>query len=335
MPRSSSSTSSSRSKHSLLSRAASTTRAVFGSLGYAAFGTPAAAKAVATTVLTCVALGGIGYGIVKSIPALNAFAAARVTVDPSKVRIVFSNPPAWMPNVTLGTIAREAHAAMATSSPLESEALKEVHQALLASGWFAGVEQVRRTGDTEIAVTAEFRVPFAMVRSGSDDHLIDVEGRRLPLCYTGEAVRPKLPLVIGVALPKPAESGALWLGSDLRAALNIIDLVRDRVWFADGQIHSIDTSRFGTEGIVELVTDRNTRIVWGGDPRNRSLSEMPPDRKLASLDALYRASRRVDDASGRTLDLRFDVVTLAPKPQTSNSASESEPIDEAFAANDP
>lgn len=295
------------------------------------------ARGLLTGVVTVAAMGGIGFGIVKGLPHLNAYAETKALIDPAKVSIVFANAPAWMPATTLGALSRDAHDAMASASLLEVGALQRVHQRLLASGWFSRVEQVRRRSETEIAVSAEFRVPYAMVRAGDEDHLIDVDGRRLPLSYAGNDQRPRLPLILGIAMPKPAENGALWLGSDLRAAINLVDLLRNRIWFANGQIKAIDASRFQVEGIVELVTDRDTRIVWGGDPHDRGLSEMPPDRKLACLDALYGASKRVDDASGRTLDLRFDVVTLAPKPpSTSDAGSDADraPADETFAAND-
>jgi hypothetical protein len=292
----------------------------------------AGARTLGIGILACVALGGVAFGIARGLPHLNAYAEARAMIDPSKVQIVFSDPPKWMPMETLNALSAQAHSAMASASPLEAGALQRVHQSLLTSGWFARVEQVRRQTDTEIAVEGEFRVPFAMVRVGDEDHLIDVAGRRLPLSYVGAALRPHLPLIVGVSMPMPAEPGGLWLGSDLRAALNLAGLLRDRTWFVSGQIHAIDASRFGREGIVELITDRQTRIVWGGDPLDRSLSEMPADRKLACLDALYRASRRVDDASGRTLDLRFDVVTLAPKAPIT-SAQESDE-DSSFATND-
>ncbi|MBL9118621.1 MAG: hypothetical protein JNL80_01755 [Phycisphaerae bacterium] len=333
MARSPSPARSSRQKRSLLRAAMDVFSGVLSSLVPSASG----ARGLTMAILACGVVGGIGYGIHRGLPHLNAYAESRAMIDPAKVRIVFSNPPTWMPAATLNELAQASHQAMASASPLEVGALQRVHQQLITSGWFTRIEQVRRRSETEIAVTAEFRVPFALVRSGDEDHLIDASGRRLPVRYSGSDERPRLPLVLGVAMPKPAEPGDLWLGTDLRAAINLVDLLRDRVWFANGQVRAVDTTRFAAEGIVELVTDRDTRIVWGGDPADRSLSEMPADRKLACLDALYRASKRVDDASGRTLDIRFDVVTLAPREPSSSAADADRAGDQknqAYAAND-
>lgn len=279
-------------------------------------------KAIALTAVWCAAVGGVVYGASRGLPKLRAYAESKATIDPAAVRITFSHAPAWMPAETLQSLADASHQAMANASPLETEALQRVHQELLASGWFTRVEQVRRIATDEISVTAEFRTPYAMVRWNDEDHLIDQQGRRLPLSYTGDGARPRLPLILGVSMPKPAETGVIWLGSDLRAALNLTSLLRDRIWFANGQVKAIDTARYASEGIVELVTDRDTRIVWGGDPNDRSLGEMPADRKLAALDAMYQVSKRVDNGSGRTIDIRFDVVTLAPAPDSSSSAAE-------------
>lgn len=290
------------------------------------------ARRMAMTVVWCGAIGGIGYGAYRGYPTLRAYAESKVAIDPMSVRITFDHPPAWMPAETLQTLSDASHMAMANASPLESEALQRVHQEMLASGWFTRVEQVRRTAANEITVTAEFRTPFAMVRWNDEDHLIDSQGRRLPMVYTGTSERPRLPLILGVGMPKPAETGAIWLGADLRAALNLTMLLRDRVWFANGQVKAIDTARYASEGIVELVTDRDTRIVWGGDPNDRSLGEMPADRKLMALDAMYQMSKRVDNGSARTIDIRFDVVTLAPAPPSSSSAAETPEIPTSLTA---
>jgi hypothetical protein len=272
-------------------------------------------------------LGGLGYALVVNLPMLRAHAEAKGTADPTAIAIRFEDTPTWMPNTTLRQLAFASHQAMASASPLEVEALQRVHQELLASGWFTRIEQVRRTAANEILVSGAFRSPIAMVRWEGEDHLIDEQGRRLPLAYSGSGPRPRLPLILGVALPKPAESGAIWLGADLRAALNLTALLRERVWFANGQVEAIDTARFAYEGIVELVTDRGTRIVWGGDPNDRSLSEMPADRKLAALDAMYQVSKRVDNGGDRTIDIRFDVVTLAPQSPSSDASTDAESDD--------
>ncbi|MDZ4753713.1 MAG: hypothetical protein SGJ11_04365 [Phycisphaerae bacterium] len=277
--------------------------------------------------ITCAAAVAtlVGVGVFRGVPALRAMAEARAAIDPAQVRVTFTGVPPWMPAATIHTLGDGARAVLARDgrpvSPLDGAALKGVHQQLLATGWFERVEQVRRTAIDELTVTAEFRTPFAMVRWGDDDHLVDARGLRLPLVYSGDAERPALPLIVGVTMPKPAEPGTAWLGSDVRAALNLARVLRGRSWFVNGQVRSIDASRFASHRVLQLITDRGLRIVWGGDPDDRSLGEMPAERKLAGLDGLYRETSRIDDRSGGTVDLRFDLVTVAPATGPSSNAA--------------
>lgn len=267
-------------------------------------------RLLATTSLWLALGGGVAYGAWWGVPRLRAYAEERSHIDPSLVRVVFDRAPAWLPQECIDSLGQRARAALEGSPTLSASALDRVHVALADSGWLDHLEQVRRSAPDELVVVANFRPPFALVRSGEIDYVVDERGRRLPLQYEGSVRRPQLPLVLRVSMPKPAEEGGAWLGSDVRAALNLARLLRTRPWFTAGRVMAIDAGRFGTEGILELVTDEGTRIVWGSDPDARSLSEMPAERKLACLDALWRSSRRIDDGSGRTMDLRIDVVTV-------------------------
>lgn len=271
---------------------------------------------LALAALAAVGFAGVRYGV----PFLLDRAEARGSVDPATVRVVFERAPAWVPQAALDALGDEVRAALVGRATFDPDALGLAHAALTESGWFERVEQVqRRSGDT-VAVVGEFRVPFALVRSEGLDHVVDERSRRLPLAYEGTGERPALPLVVNPRFPKPSEPGGTWAGEDVRAAINLARIMRDRPWFAAGQIAAIDAGRFHRERILELVGPERdgiaSRIVWGCDPEERSLSEMPPNRKLECLDALWKARGSLADGSGRSLDLRFDAVTLAAtKPQ--------------------
>lgn len=271
--------------------------------------------------LALAAIGAGGFvGVRSGIPFLIERAEARGAVDAAGIRVVFERAPAWVPQAALDALGDEVRTTLQGAASFDPEGLGRAHAALAASGWFERVEQVqRRRGDT-VAVIGEFRVPFALVRSEGLDHVVDERYRRLPMAYEGAGDRPPLPLVINPRFPKPSEPGGTWAGEDLRAAIHLARIVRDRPWFAAGQIAAIDAGRFHRERILELVGPERdgvaARIVWGCDPEERSLSEMPPNRKLECLDALWKARRSLVDGSGRSLDLRFDAVTLAAtKPQ--------------------
>jgi hypothetical protein len=136
----------------------------------------------------------------------------------------------------------------------------------------------------------------------------------MPLAFMAGGPRPAgLPLVTGATMPPPKLPGAAWIGQDLHAALHLAVRIHRKPWFAAGQVTMIDASRFASEGLLEMVTDRGDRIVWGGDPEERNLGEMPTDEKMRCLDTLWHHYRRVDGGA-RGLDLRFDVVTR-PEPR--------------------
>lgn len=275
-----------------------------------------AVRAAGVTAMWLAAFVGVGYGAVVGVPKLRAWAATRSMIDPTHLQVAFEPTPSWMPPESLDALRVQVRDALQGTSALDAANLAFVHQRLATSGWFSRVEQVKRRSATEIVVSGEFLVPFALVRSGDEDHVVDARSRRLPLSYATTGRRPQLPLVTGVAMPRPAEMGAAWIGQDVRASLKLASLIRTHSWFGAGQVVAIDASRFNTDSILELVTDRGTRVVWGSDPDARALGEMPTDRKLACLDALYAGTQRIDDPTGRGVDLRFDVVTLGPTEST-------------------
>lgn len=260
-----------------------------------------------------VAVAGIAYGLQRGLPILLERAEQRQPLDASQLRVVFEAAPAWIPQSALDELGDQVRHSLAGRPSIATDALVGAHAALARSGWFERIEQVRRSGRGELLVTAEFRSPFALVRSRDLDHVVDSRGRRLPLAYAGDTERPPLPLVVNVRRPMPAEPGTAWSGEDVRAAINLARLIRDRPWFAAGAIEAIDARRFEQERVLELVGRSGTRILWGSDPEARSLAEMPPARKLECLDALWQVTRRLDDGSGRPLDLRLDAVTLAER----------------------
>jgi hypothetical protein len=297
---------------------------------------PGAARTSLVVLFWIAVAGGLAFGAVRGTPHLRAFAESRAHQDPDTIRVTFLGTPGWVPQTVVDQLGTRVRAALVEPgealSVLDVLALRRVHVDMAHCGWFERVEQVRRTAIDEITVTASFRTPFALVRSGNEDHLVDVDGRLLPLSYTGTATRPKLPLIIGVALPKPAEPGTPWIGADLRAGLNLAKVVRQKSWFTGGDVHAIDVARMnGPDAALEILTASGTRIVWGSDPNQRTLAEAPPERKLASLDALYRQFGRLDSGAGGVVDLRSDLVTVAPAEPTS-SARQDDPSSVTVAA---
>jgi hypothetical protein len=265
------------------------------------------------------AVAGIGVTLFAAygVPALRAAAERRVDLaNDGPLTVGFSHIPSWLDPSVARDIAIDAEQALvgAGSSPFDAAPLALVRERLDRSGWFTRVDQVRRVDGGRLEADVEFRKPFALVRWEGEDHLVGAGAERMPLAFMAGGPRPAgLPLVTGATMPPPKLPGAAWIGQDLHAALHLAVRIHRKPWFAAGQVTMIDASRFASEGLLEMVTDRGDRIVWGGDPEERNLGEMPTDEKMRCLDTLWHHYRRVDGGA-RGLDLRFDVVTR-PEPR--------------------
>lgn len=265
------------------------------------------------------AVGGLAVTLLAAygVPALRAAAERRAEREiDGPLTVGFSHVPSWLDPSVARDIAADAETALvgADGSPFDAAPLALVRERLDRSGWFTRVEQVRRVDGGRLEADVEFRTPFALVRWEGEDHLVGAGGERMPLAFLAGGPHPAgLPLVTGATMPPPKFPGAAWIGQDLHAALHLASRILRKPWFAAGQVTTIDASRFASEGILEMVTDRGDRIVWGGDPEGRNLGEMPTDEKMRCLDTLWHHYRRVDGGA-RGLDLRFDVVTR-PEPR--------------------
>jgi hypothetical protein len=268
---------------------------------------------------TLLAGGAVAIALFSAygVPALRTAAERRAERElAGPLTVGFSHVPSWLDPSVAREIAADAEMALVGSqaSPFDAAPLALVRERLDRSGWFVKVTQVRRVDGGRLEADVEFRRPFALVRWEGEDHLVGAGGERMPLVFRPDGPRPTgLPLVTGAGLPPPKLPGAAWIGQDLHAALHLAARIHRKPWFAAGQVTAIDASRFAGEGILELVTDRGDRMVWGGDPEERNLGEMPTDEKLRCLDTLWHHYRRVDGGA-RGLDLRFDVVTR-PEPR--------------------
>lgn len=160
-------------------------------------------------------------------------------------------------------------------------------------GWIARVNYVRRGADARLEISAEYRLPVAMVQHGGDFLLVDVEGVRLPGMYR---YAPTWKLVQGVGSPPP-KPGSRWAGDDLRAALDLLALLEKEPF--RGQITAVLVENFNgrvdpMRSHIELATDSaGGRIRWGSPP-GLEVEENTVGQKLAILQANFRDTGRAD-----------------------------------------
>ncbi|MCH9058478.1 MAG: hypothetical protein IIB55_07610 [Planctomycetes bacterium] len=173
-----------------------------------------------------------------------------------------------------------------------------------AVGWVRRVQAVRRRPDGRFDVRCEYRVPMAMVQSRGGFHLVDRQGVRLPGEYSYDA-RWMCIHGVSAAPPRPGEP---WMGDDLQAGLDLIELVNRQDY--RGQIEGVvvDNAQGRVDprrSHIDLATDQpGGRIRWGSAP-GREIEENSVAQKLRILDANFRTTGRID-----ANHLVIDVSTL-------------------------
>jgi len=214
------------------------------------------------------------------------------------------------------------------------DSLRSARQALTATGWFDPKRlQLRRdlVSDGEspsgahdvIIVDGVFRRPFALVRYGRNDHLIDEFGRRLPPTYDVDTV-DALPVISGCRA-QPPNVGEIWEGKDLCDGIELLRylLKVGPAWLS--QVRQIDVSnaaggRRGQPRLV-LITDRGYRIAWGRAVGEEGGIDQPPIDKIRVLNEYAKQrSGRVGDPLGL---LRIDqpLATL-DRPESGHSSGD-------------
>lgn len=244
------------------------------------------------------------------VPRLKARMDDRIISASGGGGVEYASAPAWLDARRRAEISDRVTMAAGDGSVLDPHRLAKARAALLSTGWFRSVEQVRLADNGGFLVDATFVRPFAVIRHGEFDYLIDDEGRLLPMQWTAghRPAQPHYLAIVGTGEPHRGEFGTVWPGHDVAAALELARVLVGRPWFE--QVAAIDLSDFNRTEMLSLVTVNNGRVLWGRAPSDRSVAEVTPDSKLRTLDYLYASERRIDSGGGRTIDLRGDLVTV-------------------------
>jgi hypothetical protein len=129
-----------------------------------------------------------------------------------------------------------------------------------------------------------------VVRFEGKDRLVSNDGRLLPLTY--EPGRCRLNVVIGPAFNAPERFGEPWAGGDVQAGLGLWAALEGQA-FSD-QVVAVDVSDFVEFGRLSIVTDKGSRVVWGGAVGKFNPGEVSDALKLDRLGLLYERFGRID-----------------------------------------
>jgi hypothetical protein len=255
-----------------------------------------ALKALASGCL----LAGLALGWHWSEHQLGDSVRQRAAQPVASDQVQLLGAPAWM-----GAMVREEIvalvAAQVSPDPLDRAGIARAAHVLAGNPWVQDVEQIWRLPGGEVAVSAKFRQPMAVVEGRDGFHLVDGQGVRLPGLYLKhQASQLPLPLIVGVRASSHAV-GELWPGEDLQAGLALVRLVGHEPYAH--QIRAVDVSSRDSRGRIRLLlrTEKGV-VVWGLPPNQEQAIEPPASQKKQWLAGVYR-QRGAIDAGGRRVDL--------------------------------
>lgn len=271
---------------------------------------------------------------IVGMPRLTAY-AAEATRTASHLRpteIVFTGEPAKVDGVEQALL--EQAYALANANPFDSNTLATIRRAMIDSAWF-NPDTLRVSRDLvtdsengltfdRITIDGPFRQPYALVRSGNLDYLVDITGTRLPVSY--QAGQIDLLIAITGTQTFPPQPGSVWPGSDVSDGLALIRLLyndgrtsettKPRPWL--DQVKAIDVSNSDgsrrDQPRIVIITERGGRIIWGRPVGQEFGVEIPPHEKLRLLDLEYAERRRIDHAQG-DLRINLPVKSVSHEPR--------------------
>jgi hypothetical protein len=255
------------------------------------------ATAVAWVLVIAALIAGWGLGVPRLQQSLASEAGGE-----GEIAIEFAGMPRWV-NGDLAAMLTLTARRQLSADPFRHDDLVLVRDALLNTGWFESIEQVRRVRVDLVQVRGTFVRPFAVIRDAEGDHLVDPHGRLLPRSYPhGEAER--FLVITGAHFDRPQRPGVQWDGADITAALRLLRLLDSEPW-AD-QISAIEAGDYfdrADGGGLVIVTDHGSRIVWGSAPGEETAGEATAERKLSYLNYQAEHQGHIDGGYEGELDI--------------------------------
>lgn len=240
------------------------------------------------------------------VPRLQAFASHERFAE--VVRVRFVDPPRWFNGDLAEHLTQTAEMSL-NGDPMQRGDLVACREALLRTGWFESIKQVRRVQIDVVEVDGQFARPYTVVRDADGDHLVDVVGRLLPLKYDPGA-RTSFTTIIGAHFPRPARCGEIWEGADVIAALRLLNVIEQQPW--KSQVKAIDVTGYLRGDPLRLRTDADTTVIWGGAPGEEPALEVLAEGKLKRLNYMFQKYHRIDAGeSGGEIDITNEKAVLS------------------------
>lgn len=255
------------------------------------------AKTYLSAATIVVIIAAIGAGFAFGLRPLESRAADFLDKGPLQVRIVWpvarGGSGTWLPKPTQEILSTLAHdAAGPTTDLLTADQLSRIAAAMTQSGWFSGTPTISRQAHGLVTVDGAWRIPAANVSHKGQNSLISWDGKPMP-----PGVETTWTILNPVHGPPRDSVGdrhytQAWSGEDVAASLELLAKVISEPWAS--QVKAIDASGYSDGGGLVIVTDKDTRVVWGGRPSKPRMGEIPTAHKIDHLRQLVKDFKRID-----------------------------------------
>ncbi|MBX3362196.1 MAG: hypothetical protein KF912_11140 [Phycisphaeraceae bacterium] len=265
--------------------------------------------------------GALGLAALIALGKIEGIAVGKLATKPPALAFEWprieggSTEATWMPSALRQDLEALAIGQIALDDPLSGASLARIGSALSRTGWFEGAPTLRRSFRGEqpiISISGTWRTPVAVVRYDGLDYLVGSGGVLLPARYSPGT--SGMPLVVGVSEPPPTREGtgalgfgAPWPGREVADGLELLRL--SSMMPFSSQIAAVDVARHRESNQLEFITDRGTRVLWGGAPSRPLPGEIQTEAKVALLLDIVRRFGRVDAGQNR-IEIFSDRVVI-------------------------
>lgn len=253
---------------------------------------------VATTWLAAVVAAIVGW--IYGVPQLESrVSAASINTANRIVDVEFIGAPSWAEGDLEAMLAHTARMHL-SPDPLAHDELIDARDALIGTGCFEAVHQIRRVSGSLVEVHATFLSPYVVVRHANRDWIIDRAGRLLPPNYRASD-RTHFLAIQGVRYDPPSEPAQRWDGTDITAALQLARVLDPQPWV--GQIDAIDVTGYMHGQPIRLITDRSSVLIWHSPPGEETAGEVDTAEKIRRMTYMFERWGHVDAGYENEVDL--------------------------------
>ncbi|MBX3321478.1 MAG: hypothetical protein KF757_00660 [Phycisphaeraceae bacterium] len=258
---------------------------------------------IASPIVAGLCVIAMGTGMTFGVKHLDQTARELLVQDAITIELT---PPVsteglrWVPQSEIDALIERSLGLLRGRDPLSAAALADVGRMLERCGWFDGSPKVQRVGRDRVQIRGKWRVPAAVVNHNGRDHLISWDGMIMPMVFAPGAAEVKAILGAGLAPADPnpeTKYMKAWPGTDVQAALALLRVLVNEPYFH--QVGAIDVRLMARQGVLEIITPTESRVVWGAPPGQFKPGEVTTEVKLQRLSSLFRKDGRIDGNSAR------------------------------------